>query len=63
MRGIFPTVHGDIHVAWQRDPDAIQLDLTVPDGTQAEIVAPAGHRLDGAASRGAGPHRVRFARL
>jgi hypothetical protein len=64
VRGVFPTVHGDVHVAWQRESDGIVLDVDIPDGTRAEVVAPAGYGLVGAvASLGAGRHRVRFAAL
>ena len=59
--GVFPTVHGDIRVAWQRQSDGIVLDVTVPDGTRAELAAPAGYTLVGAAAHlDAGSHRVRF---
>lgn len=63
-RGVFPTVRGDIRVAWQRESGGILLDVTVPDGTRAELAAPAGYRLASAvASLDAGSHRVRFAAL
>jgi len=62
--GIFPTVRGDIHVAWQHHADGIGLEATVPDGTTAELQAPAGYRLESAAPNlGAGRHRVRFVAL
>jgi len=59
--GVFPTVHGDIRVSWRCEPDGIALDVTVPDGTRAELAAPAGYTLVGSTARlDAGSHRVRF---
>ena len=62
-RGVFPTVRGDIRVAWQREANGIVLDVTVPDGTRAELAAPAGYGLVGSARLDAGSHRVRFVPL
>ena len=60
-RGVFPTVHGEIEIAWERSPDGIALEVTVPEGTRAEVVAPAGYRLDSRSDALApGHHRVRL---
>ena len=48
-RGVFPTARGDVAVAWERAGDALQLEVEVPTGVEAEIggaIVPAGrHRL------------------
>jgi hypothetical protein len=37
---IHPETAGNIHVEWRKRELHIELTLTVPDGTQAEIVLP-----------------------
>jgi hypothetical protein len=59
-KGIFPTVLGDVDVAWERVPGGLELALGVPPGAQAELVAPRGLRLRGAPRVGPGHHRFRF---
>ncbi len=60
-RGVFPTVRGDIHVAWQRHGVGIDLEVTIPAGSCAEIVAPNGYRVVGEVSvLQPGTHRVRL---
>ncbi|HUI28109.1 MAG TPA: alpha-L-rhamnosidase C-terminal domain-containing protein [Candidatus Kryptonia bacterium] len=60
-RGTFPTVRGDIPAAWQRDGDRVELEVSIPDGTRAEVVAPAGFRLaDRARTFAAGTHHIDF---
>jgi len=59
-RGTFPTVRGDIEVAWERAGGGLELDLVVPSGCQGELVAPSGLRVCGAPRVGPGRHRVRF---
>ncbi len=51
-RGVVPSPRGDIPVAWERAGDGLTLTFTVPEGTTAEVVAPAGLRwiaIDGRA--------------
>jgi hypothetical protein len=59
-RGVVPTVRGDVEVAWQRAGTRIALDLAVPDGSEATIVAPSGYRLAGSGRLGPGRHRLRM---
>jgi alpha-L-rhamnosidase len=60
-RGVFPTVRGDVRVAWERTSAGIDLELVVPDDTRAELIAPPGFRVAKAhAKLGAGTHRVRL---
>lgn len=61
-RGTFPTVLGDIEVAWERTAGGLELEVAVPPGAQAELGAPAGFRLRGASRVGPGRHHVRFDR-
>ena len=65
-RGVVPSPRGDIAVAWERARGGLSLTLVVPEGTTAEVLAPAGLRwtdIDGRPasdrSRGAaaGSHR------
>ncbi len=39
-RGVFPSPHGDIAVAWRLENDHFTLTLTVPPRTAAEVVLP-----------------------
>lgn len=43
--GVFPTVRGDIRVAWRRDDTGADLEVELPDGTQGEFVPPPGYTL------------------
>ena len=62
-RGVVPTVRGDIEVAWERRGDEVAMDITVPEGAEARVVAPAGYRIvDGDDRFGAGRHRLRALR-
>jgi hypothetical protein len=45
-RGVVPTVRGDIAVAWERKGKAIAIDVEIPEGTEAILIAPAGARAD-----------------
>ncbi len=38
--GIVPTPHGDVAVSWAVGEDKLQLDVTVPPGSEAEVVVP-----------------------
>ncbi len=59
-RGTFPTVLGDVDVAWERTPGGLELEVVVPSGAQAELIAPPGLRLRGAPRVGPGRHQIRF---
>ena len=60
-RGVFPTVKGDIGVGWRREGDHIDLNVTLPHGAQAEVIAPPGWSVPPeSAALTAGTHRVRF---
>ena len=39
-KGIVPTPHGDIAVFWALGRDRLQMDVTVPDGTEADVTVP-----------------------
>ena len=39
-RGVFPSPHGDIAIAWQWVEDRFELSVEVPDGTEAEVLLP-----------------------
>jgi hypothetical protein len=60
-RGVFPTVRGDVSVEWSRDGDTLRLTLTVPPGTEAKFVAPAGYASD-VPVLAAGTHRLTLRR-
>jgi alpha-L-rhamnosidase len=60
-RGIVPTVRGDIEIAWERRDEQIALDVVVPAGCAATVVAPSGLRLRGRADLSPGPHRLSMA--
>ncbi len=57
-KGVVPTPHGDVAVSWKLGEDKLQLDVTVPAGTEADVIVPterfeaAAIQLDG---RKAGP--------
>jgi hypothetical protein len=40
--GVYPSVRGDIAIAWQRSAAALTLEIDVPPGTEAEVVLPSG---------------------
>ena len=71
-KGIVPTPHGDVAVAWKLDEKKLQLDVTVPPGTEADVSVPISRfqnpaiTLDGTASGAivhvkAGTHRFEVA--
>jgi hypothetical protein len=39
-KGKVPTPHGDVEVSWKWAEDKISLDVTIPDGTEADVVLP-----------------------
>ncbi|MEI7535323.1 MAG: alpha-L-rhamnosidase C-terminal domain-containing protein [Verrucomicrobiae bacterium] len=39
-KGKVPTPRGDVEVSWNWAEDKISLDVTIPDGTEAEVVLP-----------------------
>jgi hypothetical protein len=58
-RGVFPTVAGDVVVAWTRRGDALEVELEVPAGTRAELVDPPGFTFGAQArAREPGKHRL-----
>jgi hypothetical protein len=40
-QGTVPTPHGDVKVSWKLTADGWQMDVTIPAGTQAEVILPA----------------------
>ncbi len=40
-KGIVPTPHGDVSVSWKLAGEKLVLDVTVPAGTDAEVILPA----------------------
>ena len=44
-RGVFPTVRGDVRVAWEHRGDGIELEIGVPDGTRAQLTPPDGYHI------------------
>ncbi len=58
--GVFPTVRGDVRVAWRREAAALALDVDVPAGAEAEVVSPAGYAPSGAARLAPGSHSLRL---
>jgi len=60
--GLLPTVLGDVEVAWQRAAGGIELELVVPAGAQAELVAPPGFSGCAVPRVGPGRHQIRFDR-
>jgi hypothetical protein len=62
-RGVIPSPKGDIHVSW-RLPDgggAMELDVTVPEGTRANLVLPGKYRpCDSPPALPAGKHHLHF---
>jgi alpha-L-rhamnosidase len=55
-RGVFPSVRGDVYVGWKREEGGLRLAVTVPEGAQAEVVAPPGFSGE-VGVVGAGTHR------
>ena len=39
-KGSVPTPHGDVAVSWKLGEDKLQLDVTVPAGTEADVTVP-----------------------
>ena len=61
-RGLFPTVQGDIEVEWTRSTDRVDIEVAVPDGSQADAIPPVGCAASESPRRlEAGRHRLRFA--
>jgi hypothetical protein len=62
-RGVVPTVRGDVAVAWERRGDELVIDVTVPEGSEASVVAPPGYRPAEHTERlSSGQHRLRTIR-
>ncbi len=62
-RGVFPTVLGDVEVAWERADGGLTVDLAVPKGAQAELEPPPGFDRGRTPRRvGPGRHALRFER-
>ena len=58
-RGVVPTVRGDVEVAWERRGKELAIEVSVPEGSEAMIVAPSGYRLAEADRLSPGRHRLR----
>jgi len=58
-RGVFPTVRGDVCVGWKREPGELRLAVDVPEGTEAEVIAPTGYSL-AETLLAAGTHRLKL---
>lgn len=54
-RGIYPTPHGGVGVAWQRQGEHVTLKVTVPAGCEAEVRGPGTSAASGTST---GTHRV-----
>ena len=39
-RGSVPTPHGDVAVSWKWSDDKLALDVTIPEGTEADVILP-----------------------
>lgn len=39
-KGSVPTPHGDVAVSWKRDDHSLRLEVTLPPGTDAEVILP-----------------------
>jgi alpha-L-rhamnosidase len=59
-RGVFPTVRGDVYVGWKREGGTLRLAVTVPEDSEAEVVAPRGY-AGAPAILHAGTHRLKLA--
>jgi len=42
-KGRVPTPHGNVDVSWVLDGNQFSLDVTVPEGTEAEVTLPLTH--------------------
>ncbi len=40
-KGSVPTPHGDVAVSWKWNDDELALDVTIPGGTEADVILPA----------------------
>jgi hypothetical protein len=60
--GVFPTVRGDVRVAWERRARRFDLEVDVPDGARAAITPPPGFRAAGRLSPVRGRAHLRFER-
>jgi hypothetical protein len=56
-RGVFPSPHGDITVAWQWVEGDFELSVKVPEGTEAEVILPGSEDKE-ALAVGPGVHRL-----
>ncbi len=60
-RGAYPTPKGDIVVDWERAATGLDLSITVPEGTEAEIALPETYVVErGREILCAGSHRIHF---
>jgi hypothetical protein len=63
-RGRVPTPHGFVEAGWKRDGTTLRMQLTVPEGTEAELVLPKGEAVlvngqkPAARLLGAGRHEI-----
>jgi hypothetical protein len=63
-RGVVPTVRGDVSVAWERRDEELHLDVTLPDGIEAALVAPPGYQLPADGERlSSGQRQLRLPRI
>lgn len=61
VRGVYPTVKGDIVISWSRVGRTLMLETTVPAGAFAEVVIPPGYELASGETRlGPGVHVIKF---
>lgn len=62
-KGVFPTVRGDIAVAWDVRGADLAVEVSVPDGCEGELIPPQGYRLtDTSAHLAPGRHHLRCVR-
>jgi len=60
-RGAYPTIHGDICVNWAVEKKQFNMELTLPPGVQADVLAPPGYiDPDSATLLGPGQHSLKF---
>ena len=39
-KGVVPTPHGDVAVEWKWANDTLQLNATIPEGSEADVILP-----------------------
>jgi alpha-L-rhamnosidase len=44
-KGLVPTSHGDIFASWSLEKDIMMIELTVPNGTTADLILPEGSMI------------------